>query len=402
MKTEQEFDYDLVIVGGNIVGATLACALKESNLKILLVDAQSKEQAIRNKRCYAFSILSGEIYKQIGIWQDLFPHMGFFKEIRLSDGFYSNVVGFFTEEIEREYLGYVGEHGVILESLYQNLEGHPNINWVNETKVIEVDYQNQYSLTTLDFHGQKKRVKSKLVVGADGAKSLIRQAAQIKTKGWKYWQSCLTFTIKHQAPRNDIAYEKFWQSGPMGILPLPGNQCQIVWTNPHKEAKLLLELDEHEFLEELKKFTGEFLGSVEINSPRILFPVQLMQSNRYILPRLALIGDAAHTCHPVGGQGLNLGIRDAAALAQVIKQAYSQNEDIGSVSVLKRYERWRKFENLVILAMTDLLDRIFSNSWLPLVGMRHIVLQLMRNIKPIKLFSLKLMTGLKGRHPQLN
>jgi 2-octaprenyl-6-methoxyphenol hydroxylase len=187
----------------------------------------------------------------------------------------------------------------------------------------------------------------------------------------------------------------------MGVLPLPGNRCQIVWTNPHAQAKALQELEEEKFLEKLEQYTGGLLGKLQLVSDRYIFPVQLMQCDRYVQSRLALVGDAAHCCHPVGGQGLNLGIRDAAALAQVLREAYQQKEDIGNLKVLKRYEGWRKQENLIILGFTDFLDRTFSNNWLPVVAVRRLGLWLLQHLKPLKKFALGLMTGLKGRTPQL-
>jgi 2-octaprenyl-6-methoxyphenol hydroxylase len=268
-------------------------------------------------------------------------------------------------------------------------------------EVIDVEYRDSLAAIEVKVEGKKHLVKTKLVVGADGARSLIRSLAGIKTQGWKYWQSCVAFTIKHQSPRNDIAFERFCYSGPMGILPLPGNRCQIVWTNPHAEAKALQELAEKEFLAELEKRTGGVLGRLELVGDRFLFPVQLMQCDRYIQSRLALVGDAAHCCHPVGGQGLNLGIRDAAALAQVLQQAYLRGEDIGDIQVLKRYESWRKGENLAILGFTDFLDRLFSNDWLPAVWARRCGLWLISNLPPLKIYALQLMTGLRGRIPQL-
>jgi 2-octaprenyl-6-methoxyphenol hydroxylase len=188
----------------------------------------------------------------------------------------------------------------------------------------------------------------------------------------------------------------------MGVLPLSGNRCQVVWTAPHAEAKALKELDEKEFLALLEHRTGGLLGRLELESQRFLFPVQLMQSDRYTQSRLALIGDAAHCCHPVGGQGLNMGIRDAAALAQVLQDAAFRGEDIGDVKVLRRYERWRKLENWTILGFTDFLDRMFSNNWLPLVTTRRLGLWMLRKIHPLKSLALRLMTGLLGRPPQLS
>jgi 2-octaprenyl-6-methoxyphenol hydroxylase len=267
--------------------------------------------------------------------------------------------------------------------------------------VLEVEYGAEIATATLEEAGQTRKITTKLVIGADGARSAIRQGAQIKTKGWKYWQSCVAFTIKHQLDRNDTAFERFWPTGPMGILPLQGNRCQIVWTNPHGEAKKLQEMPEAEFIKKLEAYTGGLLGKIALVSPRALFPVQLMQSDTYVKPRLALIGDAAHCCHPVGGQGLNLGIRDAAALAQVLKEAVEKQEDIGALSTLKSYEKWRRSENLAILGFTDFLDRLFSNNWPPIVVIRRLGLAMMRGFPPLKLFALQLMTGLKGRIPQL-
>lgn len=249
--------------------------------------------------------------------------------------------------------------------------------------------------------GEMRTVRSKLVVAADGSRSPIRQAAGITTKGWKYWQSCIVAFVKPEKSHNNTAYEKFWYSGPFAILPLPGNRCRIVWTAPHEEAKALCALDDKQFLAELQTRFGNHMGRLELLGDRFIFQVQLMQSDRYVLHRLALVGDAAHNCHPVGGQGLNLGIRDVAALAQVLQEAHEKGEDIGNIKTLKRYERWRKPENLTILGFTDLLDRVFSNNILPVAIVRRIGLRVMRQVPFLKIFALKLMIGLKGKTPKL-
>jgi 2-octaprenyl-6-methoxyphenol hydroxylase len=207
--------------------------------------------------------------------------------------------------------------------------------------------------------------------------------------------------IRPEKSHGNIAREHFWSSGPFATLPLPDNRCQIVLTAPHAEAKRWLEVDETTFLAELdRRYAGQ-LGQLELVSDRLLFPVQLMQSDRYASPRLALVGDAAHCCHPVGGQGLNLGIRDAAVLAQVLQKAQQQGKDIGTLAVLQRYERWRQGENLVILGFTDILDRCFSNNWLFLVTLRRLGLRLMKQVRPLRAIALRLMTGLSGYRPDL-
>ncbi len=394
-------DCDLAIVGGGIVGATLAAALKDSGLKIILIEARTLEVAATKTQAYAFSPLSSRIYQGIGLWDKIFPHIGKYQHISLSDADYPQQVKFETQDLPGEHLGYVAQHNVVITALHNYLANCPNLTWLCPGEVINVMTEKNLATLEVKVKGEKQLIKTRLVVGADGARSQIRSLAGIKTRGWKYWQSCVAFTIKHTAPENNTAFERFWPTGPMGVLPLPGNRCQIVWTHPHAAAKALAELDESAFLTKLQTYTGGVLGDLELVSERLVFPVQLMQCDRYIKSRLALVGDAAHCCHPVGGQGLNMGIRDAASLAQVLQTAHQQGQDIGTIKVLKRYEGWRKLENLAILGFTDLLDRLFSNNWLPVVAIRRLGLWMMSYVKPLKIFALRLMTGLLGRTPKL-
>jgi 2-octaprenyl-6-methoxyphenol hydroxylase len=424
---ERGFDCDVAIVGAGIAGATLAAALKNSGLKVTLIEAQTLAVAASKQQVYAVSLLSSRIFQGIGVWDKILPKIATFTQIRLSDADHAGVVQFQPADLGTDALGYVGEHRAILPALQEFINGCPNITWLCPAEVVSVDCQPDAvlvetrfiasPLSSLPVHrrdacatpesasptqpGVPRLIRTRLLVAADGARSPVRQAAGIRTRGWKYWQSCITTRIKPEKPHNNTAYERFWPSGPFAILPLPDNRCNIVWTAPHEEAKALFELDDEQFLAELTKRYGTQMGRLELEGKRLMFQVQLMQSERYVLPRLALIGDAAHCCHPVGGQGLNLGIRDAAALAQVLGDAHRLGLDIGSVPVLAGYERWRKLENLTILGFTDFLDRLFSNNWLPLVAIRRLGLWVLRNIGPVKVFALRLMTGMQGRTPQL-
>ncbi|MEA5599221.1 FAD-dependent hydroxylase [Rivularia sp. UHCC 0363] len=401
LAEKRGYDYDLVIVGGGIIGLTLAAALHDSGLKILLIEARVQSASVAKGQAYAIHMLSALIYQGIGIWDKILPQIETYNRVCLSDADYAGVVEFNTSDIGSQDLGFVAEHQALLYPLQELVKESPNITYLCPAEVISTEYLENIATVEVKVAGEICKIRSHLVVAADGGNSRIRQAARIKTRGWKYWQSCIVAFVKPEKPHNNTAYEKFQASGPFAILPLPGNRCRIVWTAPHEEAKALCELDDEQFLAQLQQRFGNHLGKLELLGDRFVFQVQLMQSDHYVLHRLALIGDAAHKCHPVGGQGLNLGIRDAAALAQVIREAHSTGKNIGDVKVLKTYERWRKRENLAILGFTDLLDRLFSNKFLPVVIVRRFGLWVMQRVPFIKIFNLKLMIGLKGRKPEL-
>lgn len=398
---QNSFDYDLAIVGGGIIGLTLACALKDSGLSVALIEAKPYSIAAMKGQAYAVHMSSKLILEGIGIWDKILPQIETFRSVRLSDADYPGVVEFQPTDLGTDVLGYVAEHQALLTPLQEFMHQCPNVKYLCPAEVVQTGYQPDGAEISLNIEGESQTIRTRLLVAADGARSRIRSSAGIKTHGWQYWQSCIVAFVKPEKPHNNIAYERFWSSGPFAILPLPENRCRIVWTAPHEEAKALVALDDEQFLAELGRRYGDQMGQLQLDGSRFVFQVQLMQSDRYVSPRLALVGDAAHCCHPVGGQGLNMGIRDAAALAQVLQSAYNQGEDIGNLQVLKRYERWRKQENLTILGFTDLLDRVFSNNFLPLVIVRRLGLLILKQVHPVKKYALQLMTGLRGRLPQL-
>lgn len=402
--------FHVAIAGGGIAGLTLACALKNSGLRVIVLEAQTQAATLNKQQAYAVSLRSSKIFQQIGVWSQILPRISGFQQIQLSDNDYAGVVKFFTPdlgstanivsgtaELGTEKLGYVAEHWAIAQVLQDYLSPE---DICYETTVTAVAYNAKQVELQLQTPTGELTITSQLLVAADGSRSPLRTGAGINTKGWKYWQSCITTRVKPENP-DYIAYEKFQTSGPFAILPLPNGLCNVVWTAPHAETQALISLPDQEFLAELTKRFGQQMGKIELVGQRYVFPVQLMQSDRYIAPRLALVGDAAHCCHPVGGQGLNMGIRDAAALAEVIQTAQQNQQDLGDLSVLQEYDRWRRPENLIILAFTDLLDRFFSYQFPPLIFLRRVGLFALRHIPPIKSFALRLMTGLLGRSANL-
>jgi 2-octaprenyl-6-methoxyphenol hydroxylase len=398
-----ELDYDLAIVGGGIIGNTLAVALQNSGLRVVSIESQARSVAISKGRAYALSILSGRIFEGLGIWNQILPQITQFSQIQISDADYAGVVKMYPQDLGTETLGYAASHEVLLTALQAKLQTAATTTVMCPAQVVDVDYTDtaaEITIQTLDPSAPIK-IRASLVIAADGAKSSLRQRAGIATTGWNYWQSCITATISPAKPHQNIAYERFWYAGPIGVLPLADGRCQVVWTLPHQQAEELQDLPVSEFLQQLEHCTGGLLGKLTLDSQRWLFPVKLMQSQHYIAPRLALIGDAAHCCHPVAGQGMNLGIRDAAALAEVLIAAHRAGTDIGSNSVLQRYANWRKPENWAILAFTDLLDRVFSTDILPIVIIRRCGLFLLDRIPVFKYLALRLMTGLAGKIPQV-
>ncbi|WP_071517337.1 FAD-dependent hydroxylase [Geitlerinema sp. PCC 9228] len=400
--TSRRLDYDIVIGGGSIVGLTVACGLKNLGWKIAIIEPKPQSATAANGQAYAITLLSGKIWQSLGVWQEILPRINTFREIRLSDGDYPRFVSFYPEDIGMEAgdrLGYVAEHRVLIEALQNSLNQADNVTWLCPAAVEQATYHSDRVEVAVAAEGSRYTINARLLVAADGSQSPLRRAANIPTHGWKYWQSCVVATIKPEFPNPHIAYERFRRNGPFAILPVARDRCRIVWTAPHQEAQRIASLNDEQFLAEIALQFGNHMGRLQVEGKRMLFPVQLMHSDRYAGHRLALVGNAAHACHPVGGQGLNLGIRDAAALAQVLQTAAQNGEDIGDISVLQRYERWRKQENWLILGMTDLLNRVFSNQWLPLVATRRLVLEAMRQLQPLKSLSLRMMTGLSGRPP---
>ena len=392
---------DIAIVGGGIVGLTLAAALRPSGLRVAVIEAQTPEGAASRQRAYAFSPTSADIMKGLGLWPQVGPKICHFQQVRLSDGDHPEVVKFSPQDLGDDSVFYGAEHGVLMEALQGAVQAAANIHYLSEATLTVTERHGERVIATLTTPEGTRTLDAALVVAADGKQSPLRRQANIDAFGWQYWQSCITTVLEPEGDHQSTAYERFWPSGPFAILPLPGGRCQVVWTSPHEEAQAILNLPEAEFMAELERRYGSQMGKLKRLTPPALFPVQLMQCDRYIQPRLALVGDAAHSCHPVGGQGLNMGLRDAAALAEVLTAAHHKGQDLGAVTVLRRYERWRRWENWVILSFTDTLTRSFSNQIAPIVALRRTGLWVLNHVSPLRHLALRLMTGRLGRVPKL-
>jgi 2-octaprenyl-6-methoxyphenol hydroxylase len=399
--------FDLVIAGGGIVGLALAAALKASGLKIAIVEPQQDSAAAAAGQAYAIHQIGSRILTGIGVWPVIAPQVEAFRQVLMSDGDSPAVVQFQPKDLGADAagtdaLGHVAEHRVLITALQNFLADADNITWFCPASVLGTEFLLEAAhVEVASPEGQLQTLTAKLVVAADGARSPIRQRMEIGVRGWQYWQSCIVVTVSPTQPQPNWAFERFWPSGPFAALPLPNNEYRIVWTAPHAEAQEILALDEPAFVQKLTQRFGAHMGELKLTSRPFLFPAKLMQAHAYVRPRLALIGDAAHCCHPVGGQGLNLGLRDVAALVDVLTTALQQGQDLGDLAVLKRYQRWRRWENGLTLAFTDLLNRSFSNQFWPLLKLRRLGLWLMQRLPLVKILSLRFMAGLVGRVPSL-
>jgi 2-octaprenyl-6-methoxyphenol hydroxylase len=397
----QALAVDVAIVGGGIVGLTLAAALQPSGMQVAIIEAQTPEGAASRRRAYALSLTSGDIFKGLGLWPQIGPYISQYTQVCLSDADHPQVVNFLPEDLGTDVVYYGAEHHVLMQALQGAVASAPNVHYLSSATLASCERREDMVTGQIITPAGVITLQAAVLVAADGKRSPLRQQAGIDSFGWQYWQSCITTVLEPEFSKADTAYERFWPSGPFAILPLPDHRCQIVWTAPHKEAEAFLQLPESEFMAELEQRFGAQMGQLRRVTPPLMFPVQLMQCDRYIQNRLALVGDAAHSCHPVGGQGLNMGIRDAAALAEVLVAAYNQGADLGTTGILRRYERWRRRENWVILSFTDLLTRTFSNRIGPVVAARRIGIWLLSHVKPLKWLALSLMTGRLGKVPEL-
>jgi 2-octaprenyl-6-methoxyphenol hydroxylase len=407
--------FDVLIVGAGMVGASLACALGDKNcttnrdLKVGIIEGNGnfgRGEFTADGRASAIAYGSSQIWQNIGVWGGM-QRRGVtpMHQIQVSEGDLPYQVQLRCEDMGQEALGYIVENSVTLASLWEFAKECQNLELICPAKILAIEYVSdrdimrvKISSETGDCGRGEQYLETKLLVGADGGRSLVRQMANIQISERLYAQTCIVTTIQSENSHQNFAYERFQASGPFAILPLGSDRAFIVWTATKEETPVLLALDETTFLQELSKRLGapliQKLGNIQvISSDRANYSPRWMHCQTYIQPRLVLIGDAAHTTHPIAGQGMNLGIRDVNALANVLKAAHRDKEDLGAIAVLKRYEAKRKWDNLGVIWLTHISNRLFSNhNWFFKVFRRFGLLLL--QISPLKRVLMYFMMGL--------
>ena len=400
-------DVDVLIIGGGFVGSTIAAALAGTPLRVAMVDTQDPAQAIGAEfdgRSFAISLSNQRLLDGVGIWAGLADSVGPILDIRISDGPSLMFLHYDHRETGEGPMGFMVENHHLRRAQHERLSAAANLRVFAPDRVAELE-RGTGGVTARLAGGAT--LSARLAVAADGRVSQTRAAAGIGVTKWSYGQTGIVCTVRHERRHDHVAHERFLPAGPFAILPLKGgpedaaNRSSIVWTEGHELASAIMALDDDEFTAELGRRFGGFMGAIEVSEHRYAFPLGLQFAERMTDRRLALAGDAAHAMHPIAGQGLNMGLRDVAALAEVLVDAHRLGLDIGEASVLERYARWRRFDNTLMLAATDGLNRLFSNDIGPVRLARDVGLAAVNKLPPLKRLFMRHAMGLVGDLPKL-
>jgi 2-octaprenylphenol hydroxylase len=401
--SKQNQHFDVLIVGGGIVGLTLACALGNSRLQLAVVDAHGPQDIkpgdAYDLRVSAISRASQQVFINLQAWQGMKQRrISPFEHMHVWDATGSGEIHFDAAELGVDALGHIIENEVTRAALLERLQQFDNIHWLCPAEVAEIRYQPPRSQLIL---ADGRSLSAALLVGADGASSRVREAAGISLEQVPYQQKgvvCVAHSARHH---QDTAWQRFLPSGPLAFLPLADGSCSIVWSASDAEADHLLSLEEPAFCRELEQAFDYTLGQVTSVGPRAAFPLIRRHARNYVEAGLALIGDAAHTIHPLAGQGANLGILDAASLAQVILQADLNKQDFASYATLRKFERWRRGENTIMMYSMSGFKNLFSNDQSALSAVRNFGLNLVNSLGPVKHTFMRHAMGLEGDLPDL-
>jgi 2-octaprenyl-6-methoxyphenol hydroxylase len=391
---------ELAVVGGGLNGMTLGIACAAAGLRVTVIDREDPATMLGGAfdgRTSAIAFGSMRVLAGIGVWPLVADRAEAIREIRVADNAAPLFLHYDHRELGDAPLGWIVENRDLRRALHQRAMQLPNLQLLAPMQVERADYGAAATLTL----AAGNTVRAELVVAADGKNSPLREAAGIRTVSWSYPQTGIVVTVRHERPHRGVAVEHFLPAGPFAILPMTGNRSSIVWTARADRAPALLGLDEAAFHRALAGRFGDFLGALAVEGPRWSYPLSFLHAARYVAPRLALVGEAAHVIHPIAGQGLNLGIRDIAALAECLVDARRLGLDLGDAQALERYERWRRLDNVVLAGVTDGLNRLFSNSVPPVKLTRDVGLAAVGQVPSLRRFLMRHAMGMVGELPRL-
>lgn len=402
-----ENDADILIAGGGLNGPALALALAQGGLSVAVIDARpapARAEAGFDGRAYALAIASKRLLQVTGVWPAVADKAQPILQIKASDGVAGQgpspfFLTFDAAEIEEGPMGFMVEDRHLYAAFLAAMQADPKITLLSGEVVTDQQVDATGVTVTL---ASGRSLRGRVLVGCDGRGSGVATRAGIRRQGWGYGQTALVTAIRHEKDHQGIAHQFFMPEGPLAILPLAGgHHSSIVWSESEANAQAIQSLDDEGYLAALRPRFGDFLGAIALAGARFTYPLSLSLAERFVMPRLALVGDAAHGVHPIAGQGLNLGLRDVGALAQVLVEAARRGEDIGAIDVLERYQVWRRFDATALALGMDTVNRLFSNDNAILRLGRDLGMGLVNRLPALRRGFIRQAAGLTGELPRL-
>jgi 2-octaprenylphenol hydroxylase len=395
--------YDVIVAGGGTAGAATALALARRDFKVAMIDPGKRQQINRKTpvdlRVSTLTPASCNLLQRLGVWPAISEvRVSPFQSMRVWDENPDRDLLFRAADANLEDLGHVVENGLVQAVLWQAVESNESVDLYQESLLQSADSGDR-SVRVRLADGQ--RLRADLLVGADGARSAVREQFGIEVKLWDYQQKGLVCVVSTAESHQHTAWQRFLADGPLAFLPLANGNCSIVWSQPSAIADTRLAADKAEFENRLGQALHRRLGSVSLVSKRAVFPLRRMRASSYIGPRMVLLGDAAHVVHPLAGQGANLGYLDAAALVEVLCAARSEGESIADQAVLRRYERWRVSDNEIVAEAMHNIRRLYAVELNPLTRMRQVGASLLNQSRFVRGRLIQHASGFGGRVPEL-
>ncbi len=395
--------FEVIVVGGGLVGATTACALAQGGINVALLEQFNPQRHWTDNsvdlRVSALTKASQNILETLGVWPCIVERgVAPYKDMRVWDAKADGELHFDCADTEFNELGYIVENRVTVAALWDKLDTLDSITCISDARVSKMELID----TGRSIHlADGRYFEADLVIAADGRDSSLRSMAGIDVTGWPYKQDGLVATITTEKSHQMTAWQRFLDEGPLAFLPLRTGQCSIVWTLSTETAKAYLQLNEKDFLEKLEQASAGILGAMLETSKRAAFPLRFQYANQYTDRSFALIGDSAHAMHPLAGQGANAGLLDAAALAELVIKCQRAGRPLSSKKYLRQFERWRKGDNLLMMSSMDVINKTFSSTSLPLISLRSTGMKLINNTGIIKALFNNHAMGLRDDLPEL-
>ncbi len=398
-----QHEYDLLIIGGGLAGNCLALALKDSGLRLAVIEADTREQrrdSTAGDRALALAYGTVTMLDALGVWQGVKHKATAIKRIHISDRGHFGKTRLSAEQAGVAALGYVIAARDIEEHVADKV-AEAGCEQFCPARVVGLASDTDLARVSINIADEPVNLSAKLVVGADGGNSTVRKLLEIGQQVTEYRQTAIVTTVKPGIGHGNTAYERFTASGPLAMLPANDGQCAVVWTRSHEQAETLLKSAEGDFVAQLQQCFGYWLGELTLTAPRRAFPLTLIQAERMVSGRSVIIGNAVHQLHPVAGQGFNLGLRDVVQLAEMLIGRQNQGSDIGAANFLADYAAKRQQDHNRVIGFTDNVVKIFSNEWLPMAALRNSGLVLLDHIPAAKDYLARYAMGLSGRLPRI-